>query len=62
LKRSESGQTSLEYIFLLMTAVMACMLAFNVFLKPAFSKLTGYIGGRFDRSITQGDLHRMPFR
>jgi hypothetical protein len=61
-KRRDAGQATLEYIFILFTAVAVFALVFNVFLKPLGSKFANYLNSRFNKVLTQGDLHSLPFK
>jgi len=62
MKRSESGQATLEYIFMLLTAVALFTILFNQFMKPLGLKFYNYLTNRMNQVLTNGDLHSLPFR
>jgi hypothetical protein len=61
-RAADAGQATLEYMLMLLTAVLMFMLVYNTFLKPLATKFRNYLTNRFDQVLTKGDLHTLPFK
>ncbi len=56
--RNDSGQAAIEYLLLLLAAVVFVGVLTNQFIRPVFKRLTATVQTQIDKTFSGANLHQ----